>query len=332
MKFYIGGEWQDRPDKREVVNQYNGQSIDTVPEASADDIETALSSAVAGKREMGALLGYERYQILHKTADLMRERVDEMAHTLSSEEGKTLREATSEVMRSCETLDLAGEEAKRIGGELLPLDGGSGTHGKLGFTLRVPCGVVLTISPFNYPLNLVCHKVGPALAAGNSVILKPAADTPLVSLKLVEMLLEAGLPPQAINCITCDGKTLGAALCADSRVRKISFTGSKQVGEAITRIAGLKRVTMELGSNCPVVVLPDANVEKVATCIASSGYVNSGQVCISAQRIIVVDEVHDDLVDALRPKVEAIVPGDGNGDVTKSLDRPAIPRLLVENS
>lgn len=310
MKFYIGGEWQDRDDKREVINPYNDQAIETVPEASAEDIELALQSAVAGVGAMKELSGYERYEILHRTADLMRSQAEVIARLLSSEEGKTLQESTGEVMRSCETLDLSGEEAKRIGGDLLPLDGGSGTQGKLGFTMRVPCGVVLAISPFNYPLNLVCHKVGPALAAGNAVILKPAADTPLVALKLVELLLEAGLPPLAMNCITGDGKRVGEPLCADKRVRKISFTGSRRVGEAITRLAGIKRVTMELGSNCPVVVLPDANIQGAAAGVATSGFVNSGQVCLSAQRIIVANQVHDEFVDALRETVQAIVAGD----------------------
>lgn len=309
MKFYIAGSWRDGAAEREIHNPYDDTVVDTVPEASPNDVEEALASAVTGAESMASLLGYERYQVLRKAADLLRDRLEEMAVTLSSEEGKTLQESRAEVLRSCETLELSGEEAKRIAGELLPLDGGSGTRGKLGFTLRVPCGVVVTIAPFNYPLNLVCHKVGPALAAGNAVVLKPAADTPLVALKLVEILLEAGLPPHAINCITGDGKTVGGALCADRRVRKVSFTGSRRVGEEIIKAAGIKRVTMELGSNCPVVVLADADLDKVAAGIATSGYVNSGQVCLSAQRILVDDRVHDDLLEALRDRVESIVPG-----------------------
>lgn len=316
MKNFIGGEWRERGDKREVTNPFSGTAIDTVPEASPDDVELALATAVDGAKKMASLTGYQRSQILRKAADLLRERADDMAHTLSSEEGKTLREAKGEVARACETLEISAEEAKRIGGELLPLDGGRGVRGKLGFTLRVPCGVVLAISPFNFPLNLVCHKVGPALAAGNSVILKPAGDTPLVALKLVEILLEAGLPPQAINGITGAGKTVGNALCADPRVRKVTFTGSKEVGESIVKTAGLKRVTMELGSNCPVVVLPDADLAKVAASVATAGYANSGQVCISAQRIIVADSIHDAFLDALLPEVKAIKPGDQLQDAT----------------
>jgi glyceraldehyde-3-phosphate dehydrogenase (NADP+) len=165
------------------------------------------------------------------------------------------------------------------------------------------------ISPFNFPLHLVCHKVGPALAAGNSVILKPATDTPLSALKLVQVLLEAGTPPEAIQCLTGSGGEVGEALCRDPRVRKITFTGSRDVGERICQVAGLKKVTMELGSNSPVIVMPDADMEKVTTAIAATGYANAGQVCISAQRIIPLAPIYADLVNALKPKVAAITTG-----------------------
>ena len=181
---------------------------------------------------------------------------------------------------------------------------------KLAFTLRIPCGVVAAIAPFNFPLNLVCHKVGPAIAAGNSVILKPASDTPLVSLKLVEILLEAGLPPLGISCLTGSGSLIGEKICSDPRVRKISFTGSKEVGERICAIAGIKKVTMELGSNCPLVVLPDADLDEVANAAVSSAYTNAGQVCISAQRLIVVDSVREELIETMKPKVESLKAGD----------------------
>lgn len=208
-----------------------------------------------------------------------------------------------------ETMTLSAEEAKRLYGETIPLDAGSGVRDQFGFTLRVPCGVVLAITPFNFPLNLVCHKVGPALAAGNAVIVKPATDTPLSALKLVEILLEAGIPAEAVQCITGPGVQLGEALCADRRVRKISFTGSRDVGEQICHMAGLKKVTMELGSNAPLIVMPDADLEQVAAATAVTGFANAGQVCISAQRVIVNDAVYGDFIDALKPKVEALTPG-----------------------
>lgn len=310
MKFFIAGKWQDRDDRLDVVNPADCEVIDTVPIATDADVETALSSAVRGAEVMKSLTGYERFQILRRAADLILERRDVMARTLSREEGKPIREATSEVERSAQAIELSGEEAKRLGGEVLPLDGGVGVKNKLGFTLRVPCGVVAAITPFNFPLSLVCHKVGPALAAGNSVILKPASDTPLIALQFVEVLLDAGLPPEAISCITGSGRVVGNAICCDRRVRKVSFTGSHEVGEQICRSAGIKKVTMELGSNSPLIVLPDADLDKVVTGTMFSGFANAGQVCISAQRLIVVDEVHDELMSKLVPKIESIVSGD----------------------
>jgi glyceraldehyde-3-phosphate dehydrogenase (NADP+) len=183
--------------------------------------------------------------------------------------------------------------------------------------LRVPCGVIVAITPFNFPLNLVCHKVGPALAGGNAVIVKPASDTPLTALKLVEVLLDAGVPPLAIACLTGGGGEIGDALCRDARVRKISFTGSRDVGEHICHTAGLKRVTMELGSNAPLIVMDDADLEKVAQATAATGYGNAGQVCISAQRVITDKKVYSDFIDALVPKVEAITVGNPLEAATK---------------
>ncbi len=310
MKFFVAGTWQDRDERIPVVNPANGETIDTVPIASIADVQSAVESSVQGATIMASLPGYERFQILRRAADLLAARRDSLAKTLSSEEGKPIREAESEVDRAMETLELSGEEAKRISGEVLPIDSGKGVANKLGFTLRVPCGVVAAITPFNFPLNLVCHKVGPALAAGNSVILKPASDTPLVALQLVEILLEAGVPPLAITCITGNGQVLGEAICSDRRIRKISFTGSQQVGEQICKIAGIKKVTMELGSNSPLVVLPDADIEKVVAATIAGAFANAGQVCISAQRLIVTSKVHDELIGALIPKIEAIVSGD----------------------
>ena len=310
MKFYFNGAWHGRDESIEVINPFDGQIVETVPRATAQDVEEAIESAKRGAEEMKSLSGYERFEILNRATALLRQRADEMARTLSMEEGKTLGEALFEVDRAAQTLELSGEEAKRLSGEVLPLDGGKGVKNKLGFTLRIPCGVVAAIAPFNFPLNLVCHKVGPAVAAGNSVILKPASDTPLVSLKLVEILLEAGLPPLGISCLTGSGSLIGEKICSDPRVRKISFTGSKEVGERICAIAGIKKVTMELGSNCPLVVLPDADLDEVANAAVSSAYTNAGQVCISAQRLIVVDSVREELIETMKPKVESLKAGD----------------------
>ena len=208
-------------------------------------------------------------------------------------------------------------EAKRLYGEVIPLEGGPGVKGKLGFTVRVPCGIVVGISPFNFPLHLVCHKVGPALAAGNAIIVKPATDTPLSALKLIELFLEAGAPPEAVQCLTGSGAVIGDGLCADPRVRKITFTGSRDIGEHICHTAGLKRVTMELGSNSPLIVMPDADPEKVAAAAAASGYSNAGQVCISTQRVIAHEDIYGDFLDAFKSTVEGISTGNPLDEPTK---------------
>jgi acyl-CoA reductase-like NAD-dependent aldehyde dehydrogenase len=309
MQTFLRGQWVDKPQKIEVTNPFDGSVIDTVPKADAHDVDTALAGAVEGARTMRNMPGYERFLVLRRVAGLMQDRLEELARTLSSEEGKTLAEARTETSRAIQTVELSAEEAKRLGGEVLPLDGAPGCAGDFGLTIRVPCGVVAAITPFNFPLNLVCHKVAPALAAGNAVVLKPASDTPLVALKLVEILLEAGLPPLAICCLTGPGGEIGQAICTDPRVRKISFTGSRDVGEQICKMAGIKRVTMELGCNSPLIVAADADLAKAAELTAVTGYANAGQVCISAQRILVMDEVRGDFLDALRPKVEAIAVG-----------------------
>ncbi len=312
MNMYIGGQWVDRDEKVPVINPYSGSQVDTVPRGSAADVDAAITSAVAGAAVMREVPAYQRYTILKKAADLLSERSEEFARTITMEEGKTLAEATGEVGRAVQTMTLSAEESKRLHGETVPLDAapGIGTH-VLGFTIRVPCGVVAAISPFNFPLNLVCHKVGPALAAGNAVIIKPASDTPLSALKLTEVLLEAGLPPEAVQCVTGPGGAIGDALCGDPRVRKITFTGSRDVGEHICHTAGLKKVTMELGANCPLIVMPDADVEKVAQATVAGGFSNAGQVCISTQRVLVGSAVYADYLDALKPQVEGLRTGDG---------------------
>ena len=200
---------------------------------------------------------------------------------------------------------------------MIPLDAAPGAAGKLGFTLRQPCGIVAAITPFNFPLNLVCHKVGPAIAAGNAILIKPASNTPLSALKLVEILLAAGMPEAAVACVTGPGHELGNTICDEPRIRKISFTGSAAVGEQICRRAGLKRVTMELGGNGPVLILEDADLDLAARAIAIGGYANAGQVCISAQRVLVSSRVAGDFVDALRPRVAALTTGDPLAETTK---------------
>jgi acyl-CoA reductase-like NAD-dependent aldehyde dehydrogenase len=309
MKMYLNGAWVDSPVMSPVVSPYFLETIDTVPEATPEQVEQALSAADAAASSMAQLTGYERSQILNRAADLMAARLEDLAKTISLEEGKPLSESRTEAGRMPDLLRLCAFEGSQLRGETLPLDAQVATKGKMGFTMRVPCGVVVAIAPFNYPLLLVVHKVGPALAAGNAVILKPAHQTPLVALKLTQILLEAGLPENGLQCLTGSGSTVGASLCADPRVRKISFTGSTEVGEKITRVAGVKKLSLELGSNCPLVVLPDADLETVAAATAIGGYVNAGQVCISTQRVLVHRKVYAEFLDALKKPVQSIKVG-----------------------
>ncbi|MGD1019036.1 MAG: aldehyde dehydrogenase family protein [Verrucomicrobiia bacterium] len=310
MKMCVGGRWVETVRKMEVVHPYDNSVVDTVPHASLADVDAALAAAVRGARTMAKLTAWDRYQILKQAAEKLEARAEEFARTITLEEGKVIAEGRFEVGRAVQVLMLSAEEAKRIHGETVPLDASPGGAGKMGFTLRVPCGVVVAISPFNFPLNLVAHKVAPAIAAGNAIIIKPASSTPLSALKLTELLLECGMPPEAISCLTGPGGELGDALCRDGRVRKISFTGSVPVGERICQMAGVKRVTMELGNNSPIIVMPDADLNKVADAVAATGYSNAGQACISTQRVIAQREVYEHVLAAAKSKVERLTTGD----------------------
>ena len=310
MKMFLDGNWVDREEKINVVNPFDGEIFDTVPKASVDDVLCAIASAERGAKVMAKMSGYERYERLMKAVSLMKEREYDLGKIITMEEGKIISAGVGEAQRAIQTMTGAAEEAKRISGEVIPLDGAPTWTGQLGFTLRVPCGIVAAIAPFNFPLNLVSHKVGPALAAGNAVIIKPASDTPLSALKLTEILIEAGFPPDAVQCITGSGAAIGDALVGDPRGRKVTFTGSRDGGEQICKTAGLKKVTMELGSNSPLIVMADADIEKVVAGTISSGFSNAGQVCISAQRIITDRRIYGDYIDALTEGVKNISTGD----------------------
>src|SRR3954447_25302454 len=309
VTMYVAGEWRSAAREEEICNPYDGEVVGVVPVATPADAELAVTAAVEGAAVMRALSGFERAEILRKAADATERGVEELARTIALEVGKPLAEARGEAARIAPLLRTSAAEGARMHGETVPVDSAANGAGKLAFTLRQPCGVVVAISPFNYPALLVAPRAGPALGAGNAVVLKPARQTRLTALFLTRTLLEAGLPENAIQCVTGPGAELGRALCADPRVRKISFTGSTAVGEDITRVAGVKRLSLELGANCPLIVLPDADLDRVAEATASGGYVNAGQVCISVQRILVAREVYGDFVDALTPLVEGLRTG-----------------------
>jgi acyl-CoA reductase-like NAD-dependent aldehyde dehydrogenase len=310
----IGGQWRPASGagrSEDVTSPYDGSVVGTVPVAGTDDVEAALRAAEHGARTWRDTPAHERMRILMRAAELADERAAEIARTISAENGKTITEATTEAGRSGDLIRLAAFEGTQLYGDTLPLDANRGTgQDKIGFTLRQPCGIVVAIAPFNYPALLVLHKLAPALAAGNAVVLKPARTTPLTALELAACLVDAGLPEGVLSVLTGSGGILGDALVSDPRVRKISFTGSTATGEHITRMAGVKKLSLELGASCPVIVLPDADPEQAASAVAAGGYVNAGQVCISVQRVITHPRVNADFLDALVPKVEAIRTGD----------------------
>ena len=294
----------------EVRSPYSGNVVGVVPLAGPAEVEQALAAAVEGARQMAALPAHERSEILSRAADRIDADQAELARIITAEQGKHGAEARAEASRIGGIVRLCAEEARRISGELLPMDAAPVGVGRLGFTRPEPTGVVVAIAPFNYPAILVIHKVGPALAAGNAVILKPAMATPLTALFIVERLAGAGLPPLALQCVIGPGGSVGQALVSDARVRKVSFTGSNAVGDAIARAAGVKRLTCELGSNGAMVVLADADLERAAAAAAFSGYTNAGQNCVSTQRILVQRRARDEFLERLVDRVGAFSPGD----------------------
>jgi acyl-CoA reductase-like NAD-dependent aldehyde dehydrogenase len=259
----------------------------TVPVASQATVERAVAAAHAAFPSYSRVPAHLRCRILEKTAQLLEKYREELATLICREAGKAWKYSSGEVSRGIETFQFSAEEAKRIHGETVPMDASPAGEGRTGFYFRTPVGVVAAITPFNFPLNLVAHKVGPGLAAGNTLVLKPASATPLTAIRLGEILEEAGLPPGAFNIVVGPGDTVGDWLVTDPRVSKISFTGSPPVGEAIIRRAGLKKVTMELGNNSGTIIEPDANLDDAVPRCVMSAFANSGQVCISLQRLYV---------------------------------------------
>ncbi|WP_326812749.1 aldehyde dehydrogenase family protein [Streptomyces scopuliridis] len=320
VELLIGSRWQASAGSgrtRDVTSPFDGSTVGTVAVAGPEDVEVALAAAERGAAVWRRTPAHERMTILLRAAELADQRAAKIARTISSESGKTITEATGEAVRSGDLIRLAAFEGTQLYGETLPLDANRGTGlDKVGFTLRQPCGVVVAITPFNYPALLVLHKLAPALAAGNAVVLKPATSTPLTALELAECFVDAGLPEGVLSVLVGSGGVLGDALVTDPRVRKISFTGSTATGEHIARVAGVKKLSLELGASCPVVVLPDADLELAASAVALGGYVNAGQVCISVQRVITHPTVTADFLDALVPKAEAIRTGDPSSPET----------------
>ncbi len=286
-RLLVDGKWIGEKETMPVIDKYTGETIGIVPVASRETVGRAIAAAHAAFPSYSRLPAHQRFRILEKTSRLLAKHQDEIATIICREAGKAWKYSFGEVTRAVETFQFSAEEAKRVHGETIPMDASVAGEGRMGFYLRCPVGVVAAITPFNFPLNLVAHKVGPALAAGCTLVLKPASTTPLTAIRLGEILEEAGLPPGVMNVVVGSGGTVGEWLTVDPRVAKVSFTGSPPVGEAIIRKAGLKKVTMELGNNSGTIIEPDADLDAAIPRCAVSAFANSGQVCISLQRLYV---------------------------------------------
>ena len=309
-KLLVDGQWVGNGNMLEVKNKYDGKTVGTLPIASRDDLDRAIDAAERAEDVMADMPAYRRAEILLEAAALLKERSEDLARTIAAEAGKALKFARAEVERAASTFTIAAEEAKRLHGETIPLDAVPAGEGYFGFWTRRPVGVIAAISPFNFPLNLVAHKVAPALAAGNTIVLKPATSTPLTAVKLCQILVDAGLPAGAINLVVGSGGTVGEWLITDPRVDKITFTGSPEIGRHILAVAGIKKVTLELGNTSPVVVAPDADLDFVAKRCAVGAFYNSGQVCISVQRIYSQKQVYEPFAEKFVKATEAMVVGD----------------------
>jgi acyl-CoA reductase-like NAD-dependent aldehyde dehydrogenase len=300
----------------EVRSPYDGTLIQTVPSGTAADVDRACLRAQEAL-ERGDFPQHERIRVLEVAAELLRGRIEEFARTIALEAGKPIRTARVEAGRCVDTLSLSAAEGRRLGGEVVPMGATESGAGRIGLAMRVPIGVVAAISPFNFPLNLVAHKLAPAIAAGCPVVLKPASATPLSAINLVALLVEAGLPEDWISVVTGSGGEVGNALVEHPVPRLITFTGSAEVGWGIGARAPRKKVKLELGSNSPLIVEPDSDLALVAQKVRVGGFSHAGQSCISTQRIYVQRSVHDAFVAALVREVEAIAAGDPLDEATE---------------
>jgi acyl-CoA reductase-like NAD-dependent aldehyde dehydrogenase len=325
----IGGMKKSTPEVLKVRFPYTGEVYALVCQAGSAELKGAVAAACLGFEKTRHLSSYARARILFRIADEIHMRADELADVMVMEGGKTRKFADGEVARAEITVRTSAEEAKRIYGEIIPLDLSGDTEGRTGYLQRFPLGPVVGIVPFNFPLNLACHKLAPAIAAGNSVILKPASTTPVSSLILGDIALAAGLPPEAISVVPCTGAR-AEQLARDPRVAYLSFTGSCAVGWHLREIAGRTKVGLELGGNAAVIVHEDANIDYAAQRIATGGFINAGQVCISVQRVLIHRPVYELVLLKILAAVKGLRVGDPRDPATDV--GPMIDRLKAEEA
>jgi len=328
-KTLIGGVWREAKRVVEIHDPYRSGVVGTAPVSTAADVEAAVGAAVDARDEMAAMPGYERAALLRRAAALIEAEVAGLAELLTRETGKAIKDSESEIRRSIETVALAAEEAIRIEGRQVPLDGSTMGAGKIAWLLRFPVGVVAAITPFNAPFNLAAHKIAPSIAAGNSMVLKPPPQAPLIVHRLVELVVNAGLPAGALN-VVYGGADVGARLVADPRVDFITFTGSSRAGAAIKAASGLRRVALELGGNNVTIVHDDADLAPAAAACARNSMRLSGQSCISVQSVYVQRRAYDKFVELIEAEVRKLKLGDPLDpatDVGTLIDEAAAKRV-----
>jgi acyl-CoA reductase-like NAD-dependent aldehyde dehydrogenase len=328
IQMLIGGAWRSAETIYAVIDPYSGETVARAPRSTLRDLDDALAAAVAGKAIAAAMPGYERAALLRRAGGLLAQRANEVAEVMTRETGKAIKDARAEVVRSQETLNLAAEEAIRIEGAHVPLDGSPIGSGKIAMLLRFPVGVVAGITPFNAPLNLACHKIAPAIAAGNSIVLKAPPQAPGVVAKLAELLVDAGAPAGLVSVLF--GTEVGPALVRDPRVDFVSFTGSSRVGAEIKSASGMKRVALELGGTGATIVHADAVAADAAVACARNAMRLAGQSCISVQNVYVHESVYEDFIAHLVPAVQSLKVGDPfdeDTDVGTLIDAAAAERV-----
>ncbi|WP_173918348.1 aldehyde dehydrogenase family protein [Halobacillus sp. Marseille-Q1614] len=310
MKMLVGGKWISSDKTFEVRNPQDNSLIARVPSASKEQMREAIEAAERTYRTTKVWPVHERMNILNRVAQYMRDHAEDFAQVIATEGSKTINEARGEVKRAAQTIQISAEEARRINGETINFDQNEGSENRVGYYYRFPVGVVGAVTPFNDPLNMVAHKIGPAIASGNAVVLKPASVTPLSALKLAEAFVEAGLPEGFLSVVTGSGRELGDTLVTHPAVQMISFTGGSSAGEKITQKAGAKKVCMELGSNSPVIVLQDADLHDAVQSTVSGAFSAVGQNCLGVQRIYVERSIYPQFLNTFINRTTELRVGD----------------------
>lgn len=330
-KLFINGAWHEAAKYKDLFSPFTGEKIAEIPQASSQQVEEAIAAAYRNRKVMEELSAYERAKILENLVSLLEENKQEIAELISLEAAKPLKYSLGETERTIETYKFAAEEAKQLCGEMIPMNAARNGANRLGYTIRQPVGVVGAITPFNFPLNLVAHKVGPAIAAGNTIVLKPASQTPLSSYLLAELLDKAGMPKGCLHVVTGSGKAVGNQLVNSDKVNMITFTGSPAVGKSINEKAGLKKVSLELGSNAGLIIDQNTDLDKIVPKCVMGAFSNQGQVCISLQRIYVHESLYHEFISKFKTATEQLLIGnplDEKTDISSLISTQDLDRAM----